>query len=151
MNRRIRLHFASALLVFGAALDARAQDGEEDRGSEHCISLPRIDHTEVIDDQTILFYARGNRVYRNYLPRQCPGLEREQRFMYEVRNNQLCSSDAVSVLESWGSGLARGFLCPLGEFQELSEEELEEIKRLDAAADAAQEALRRSRRQQGGR
>jgi len=82
-------------------------DDEVDRDAMNCISLPSIDHTEVIDDRTILFYERGSRVYRNYLPQECPGLEREKRFLYEVRSNRLCATDTVSVLEDWGVGVTR--------------------------------------------
>ena len=139
----IALHMflgAAAAIVFMAA--AHGQDSDDDadfdRRAENCIWLRQLDHTEVIDDRTILFYQTGNRVYRNYLPRECPGVAREERFMYEARANQLCSIDTIAVLEDWGGpGLVRGVTCALGEFQRVSAAEVEEIKQ---AAERAEDA-----------
>jgi hypothetical protein len=112
-----------------SALHGQDDDEFEPR-ADNCIWLRQLDRTEVIDDQNILFYQHGNRVYRNYLPRACPGLDREERFMYEARSNQLCSVDTITVLEDWGStGLTRGFTCALGEFRTVTEEEIEELRR----------------------
>ena len=75
-----------------------------------------IDRTEAIDNRSILFHMRGRDVFLNDLERDRAGLEREKRFMFEVRTGQLCSTDTISVLEDWGVGLARGLTCPLGPF-----------------------------------
>jgi hypothetical protein len=99
------------------------------------LTLANVDRTHVLDDQTILFYMRGDRAYRNYLPRKCPGLEREDRFMYETRGGRLCSIDTITVLEQWGARLERGQTCGLGEFHPLSPEEIEDLENLEALAD----------------
>jgi hypothetical protein len=69
---------APGLLAVAGAL---GQDDEAafDRTPEDCIIVSNIDQTEAIDDHTIIFEMRGRRVYRNTLPRECPGLERENR------------------------------------------------------------------------
>jgi hypothetical protein len=133
---------ATCFMLAGAPVTAQddAPADDFDRSSEDCIWLPQLDRTEVIDDRTILFHQNGGRVYRNYLPRECPGLEREKRFMYEARNGRLCSIDTIAVLEQWGVGLARGFTCSLGEFQPITTEEVEELK---AAAERRKESERR--------
>ena len=107
-----------------------AQDEEPlDRTPQDCLAVATIDRTKVIDDQTILFYMRGKKVYRNYLPRNCPNLASEDRFMYETHSSRLCSVDTITVLEQWGAGFQRGFTCKLGEFQPLSAEEAQDLER----------------------
>jgi hypothetical protein len=93
-----------------------------------CIPVQRVDRTEVLDDRNIVFHMRGREAFLNRLEQDCPGLDREKRFMYEVRNTQLCSVDTISVLEDWGVGVASGFTCPLGPFQEMSEDELADLR-----------------------
>ena len=120
-----------ALLPLLAAASALGQDDEEgpfDRTPERCIIVSRIDQTDAIDDQNIIFRMRGKQVYRNTLPNKCPGLERENRFAYEARNARLCSIDTITVLEQrFGVGLQGGFTCRLGEFIPLSPAEIEDL------------------------
>jgi hypothetical protein len=104
---------------------ARAQSGSS---TVDCIPVRRVDHTEVLDNRSIVFHMRGREAFLNQLERDCPGLEREKRFMYEVRSAQLCTVDTISVLEDWGVGLAKGFTCPLGPFQKVSEDELADLR-----------------------
>lgn len=96
---------------------------------ERCIALNRLDRTEVIDDRTIVFHMRDGSLYLNHLDRECPGLKREERFMYSPTGNRLCSIDTVTVLEQWAFGLTRGFTCSLGDFHPISEADLAELKR----------------------
>src|SRR5690606_6215645 len=116
-----------SLLIATAAgsLSAWAQESDE---MVNCVSLSRVDRTEVIDDNTILFYMRGNEIYRNVLPHRCPGLHREQQFMYRVTTSQLCSVDVITVLDNIGGRFMPGASCGLGKFQPISEEAAEEIK-----------------------
>lgn len=108
-----------------ALYGARAQSGSSE---VDCIPLDRVDRTEVLDDRSIVFHMRGRDAYLNQLERECPGLDREKRFMYEVRNAQLCNVDTISVLENWGVGVARGFTCQLGPFQRVSEDEVADLR-----------------------
>jgi hypothetical protein len=125
---------AAAMLSTGGAL---GQDGDEtfDRTPQRCIIVSSIDQTEAVDDQTIIFHMRGRAVFRNQLPRECPGLERENRIAYETRTSRLCSSDTITVLEDAGvggfdrlGGLRRGFTCRLGEFMPMSPADVEELE-----------------------
>jgi hypothetical protein len=120
-------------VVLLAASSPRAQQGEDedefDRTPRKCISTPRIRNTDILDDRTIIFYMRGNReVYRTYLPNECPGLERNDRFAYQTRNSQICSVDLITVLEQFGGRLDPTFTCRLGEFIPITIEEAEELK-----------------------
>lgn len=137
-----------AWLLFGALPlavgtgSARAQEDEPfDRTPRDCIVVSSIDATEAIDDQNIIFRMRGNAVFRNHLPRKCPGLERENRFMYETRGGRLCSIDTITVLEQYGISLQRGFTCRLGEFVPLSPDEVEDLEFVEEQG-AAQRAIK---------
>ena len=129
-----RIHFDlllasfAALTIPGLAAEEAPEEDGFDRTPEKCVSVQRIDRTEVIDDQTIVFYMRGNEVYRNYLTRNCPGLERAGKFMYRITGNRLCGIDTITVLEQIGSRLDRGFTCGLGEFHPITEEEVADLE-----------------------
>ena len=110
-----------ALTLSGIALDALAQNGDQAdaeivREPERCLRVNRIRRTEIIDDQTIVFYQRGGGVFVNSLPRHCPQLKRNDRFMYEVRSGELCEIDVITVLDRFGGSFSRGFTCRLGMF-----------------------------------
>jgi hypothetical protein len=114
---------AVAAIGVAAGLHTGAQEGQ----TIDCIPVQRIDHTEVLDDRTILFVTRDRDAYVNQLKTECPGLERERRFMYEVKGAQLCSIDTISVLEQWGVGPMRGATCALGSFRAVSKDEVENL------------------------
>lgn len=100
-----------------------------DQSSEKCLVSSRISGTAVVDDRTVLFYLRGGDVYQNILPRDCPRLKRNDRFMYETSGNRLCSTDLITVLERYGRSFERGATCRLGEYFPLDELEAEELLR----------------------
>ena len=137
MLRSIRspLVLAAPLAVLVAGLASAQQEQAEDvatfdRTPQSCITVSRIDRTEVIDDRTVIFHMRGRDAYRNYLPRRCPNLARNNRFMYEVRGSQLCDIDTITVLEQFGTRLDRGFTCQLGQFHPVTREDIEELKQI---------------------
>jgi hypothetical protein len=135
----------SALVTVSAAGqdDAAALEADDafDRTPVDCISVSSIDRTDVIDDRTILFFMRGRKIYRNYLPRRCPGLERHDRFAYQTTSNRLCDIDTITVLEQWGARLQPGFVCPLGAFHPIPLEEVEELKLTREAGGAQRNAI----------
>jgi hypothetical protein len=81
-----------------------------------CIQSVRIDHTEVKDDRTILFYMIDHTVYRNILQYRCFGLRNATRgFTYEPTpgSNEICSNlETIRVNDD-------GNICELGVFQKL--------------------------------
>lgn len=129
--------------LFSASTALAQDDGAFDRTPQDCINVSRIDSTEAVDDQNIIFRLRGREVFRNHLPRKCPGLERENRIAYRTSVGRLCSIDTITVLEQFGVGFRDGFTCRLGEFVPLSPAEVEE---LDAREDgeAGQAAIETS-------
>ena len=125
----------AALLTFGAFGHAVAQNDifevdnattvieDIDREPQRCINTVAIKETHVVDDETILFYMRNGDVYQNVLRRECRGLEREQRFSYEILGRNLCSTDWVTVIRSFGGSFEPGWSCGLGQFVGISEEQ----------------------------
>lgn len=132
--------WAGLLLVAGLH-GASAQDGDgeirmpAESAPERCVSLNRVNRTEVIDDRTLIFHMRGGGIYLNYLERECPRLAAEERFAYSPTGNRLCNVDSITVLERWGFGFTRGFTCQLGDFHPISEVELADLKRTDGDTD----------------
>lgn len=118
---------AAAGIVLGLGTPSvRAQDASGG-APVNCISLMRIDHTQVVDDKTILFFMKDRRVYKNAMQNACPGLRENKPFMYRVMLNQLCNVDTVTVLEDWGFGYAPGATCLLEKFEPISDEEAAEL------------------------
>lgn len=69
-----------------------------------CLNAGDIDHYSYPDDKTILFHMNGGkvRIWRNDLPRACPGLKFEQGIALEIRGGMICSNmQVVYVLHRW--------------------------------------------------
>jgi len=128
-SKPVWLAAATAVVAVSAvAQDDADVEGAFDRTPQNCVLVSSIDETDAVDDQNLIFRMRGDKVFRNHLPRKCPGLERENRIAYEARNSRLCSIDTITVLEQrFGVGLQGGFTCRLGEFIPLSPAEVEDL------------------------
>jgi hypothetical protein len=138
------LALAACFVASWAAPPASAQDDEEGafaRTPQDCVVVSNIDQTDAIDDQNLIFRMRGKRVYRNHLPRKCPGLARENRIAFETRVGRLCSIDTITVLERLGVGFTPGFTCRLGEFIPLSPEEIEDLETIAEGKQRSQSAI----------
>jgi len=77
-----------------------------------CIHANDIDGMSYPDDHTILFRMRAGRVkmWRNELPRACPGLKFEQGIAWNIWGGEICSNMQVFYV------LRRGTPCMLGNF-----------------------------------
>ncbi|MEO8466116.1 MAG: hypothetical protein ABI640_12300 [Gammaproteobacteria bacterium] len=118
-------------LLAGSAATYADEDSAFNRTPRDCVITQSIARTDILDDQTIIFYMRGKNVaYRNYLPKKCPGLKRWDRFGYHVTAGRLCSIDTITVLENAavGVGFGNGFTCRLGDFHPLSPEDIASLK-----------------------
>jgi hypothetical protein len=71
------------------AVSASAVPG---RDADICLDATRIDHTSMPDDQTILFYMRGGKIWKNTLKTACPGLHAEHAFAQVIRGSEICSN-----------------------------------------------------------
>ena len=120
----------SLFAALAATLGARhlaAQDGAESGEARNCVDLMRIDHTEVVDDDTVLFYMRNGGVFRNELRQSCPTLGFEERFMYRTTLTQLCNIDVLTVLQDVGFGFMPTASCGLGKFEPIDEQTADEL------------------------
>jgi hypothetical protein len=102
---------AGSLLWVASA--AFAQDGAgagtTTGGGNVCLWTYMIDHTHVVDRNTVLFYTKDGHVWRNDLKSPCPGLEFHG-FSFVSRSDQICSN-AVGIRV-----IRTGEVCALGPF-----------------------------------
>lgn len=126
MKGHSMLVIAAASLGCLVAPAASADDTPD--SATRCVQLSRVRSTDVVDDRSLLFFMRDGKIYLNYLPRNCPTLGRERRFMYRVNLNQLCDVDTITVIQDTGFGLQQGATCRLGPFDEISAVEARNMK-----------------------
>jgi hypothetical protein len=84
--------------------------------AQTCINISQVRGTVVRSDRVIDFEMRGGKVYRNILPRNCPGLGIERAITYQTSIDQLCSPQIINVLHNIGGTLQQGAGCGLGKF-----------------------------------
>ena len=89
---------------------------------ERKISLNRILRTQVLDDQTIVFFMMGKKAYVNRMKYKCPSLKSEDRFAYETFGGQLTSLDTISVIDSFGRKWASCGLADFAEFKMIKDD-----------------------------
>ena len=85
-------------------------------GKTVCIPTYRIDHTEVLDDSTILFHMVDRSVWKNTLSFPCPDLKFEGGFQYATDIDQICSNLQTIRVVNQGGGPRFGAVCQLGTF-----------------------------------
>jgi hypothetical protein len=133
-SKRVYVGFSALALPWllaGSTATYADDDATFNRTPRDCVITQSIARTDILDDQTIIFYMRGKNIaYRNYLPKKCPGLKRWDRFGYQVTAGRLCNIDLITVLENSirGTGFDQGFTCRLGDFHPLSPEDIESLK-----------------------
>lgn len=136
MKRSLREKLLPVLvpLVLGACAGGEERDRviayqpDPSQPFDRCVPLTRIDRTEVLDEQNILFYMRGGGIFRNWLPRRCPGLNDRDAFSYRTTLGKLCDSDTITVIDPTGIGTIQGASCRLGGFYPTTELEADALK-----------------------
>ena len=127
MNIRNGKFLAAVLVLFAPSVPAAADEGMDEEDSERCINSRSIRKTDVVNDDNIVFYMRGNKIYLNSLTRTCNGLAREGRFSYVTHTRSLCNLDVIKILRDGGLGIHEGRSCKLGRFQLVTEEDLTDL------------------------
>ena len=122
-----------------APVTATLADDLDQLGDERCVTLSSISRTDVVDDQSVLFYMRDRTIYENQLPRRCPGLRSNRTFMYKTSLPQLCDLDMITVLYNQGFGFSQGATCSLGRFHPISDDEAVALKAGERQPDVEQE------------
>lgn len=136
-EHKILTHSAAAYMALLAtvfATAASAQDGIEDDGddppkvAQACLNQPAIRRTKILNDRNIVFITRDDTIYNNQLPRQCPSLKRGSLVNYAIEHSRLCAGGQFQVL--WQLDMNRyapAFVCQLGTFVPITEDELETL------------------------
>jgi hypothetical protein len=111
----MRILAAAGFLVLAFAVPSLAQPvsppPKPPRVCLHPFDSPidAIDHTQVVDPQTILFYMRGGKIWKNTLHGACPGL-RFNGFTFVTSQDEICANEqAIKVIQT-------GEVCVLGDF-----------------------------------
>lgn len=101
---------AAGALLTSAALADPPQN--QPKPKQVCIHTQDVDGMSYPDNRTILFRMRGGpvKVWRNELPRECPGLKFEQGIAWNIWGGEVCSNMQVFYV------LRRGTPCMLGNF-----------------------------------
>jgi hypothetical protein len=125
----------TALLAAVVATSAPAQDGASEdadddppRVAQTCLNHPSIKRTKILNDRNIVFITRDDTIYNNQLPRQCPSLKRGSLVNYAIEHSRLCAGGQFQVL--WQLDMNRyapAFVCQLGTFVPITEDELETL------------------------
>jgi hypothetical protein len=102
-----RLTAFAALLALSAAPAALALDVA---GKPVCLEVNRIDHTEVLNSNQILFYMYGKKIWLNTLNSPCTTLTRQEGFAWESGIPRYCDNlEIIRVIRT-------GQVCQLGAF-----------------------------------
>jgi hypothetical protein len=73
------------------------------------------------------------RMYLNTLPNGCPGMQRDDAYMFRTSLNQLCDLDIITILNPAGFGFLPGPSCGLGMFEPVTQEQVDALKlKIDA-------------------
>jgi hypothetical protein len=83
----------TALLAISAAgLLAAPALAADAAGKPVCLEVNRIDHTEVLNSNQILFYMYGKKVWLNTLSYPCTTLTRQEGFAWESSIPRYCDN-----------------------------------------------------------
>ena len=111
--------FALFFSVASAKDPENMLDGFEKTGvTKNCLIKSRVRDTDMIDDYTIIFEAKGGKYYVNELNARCNRLAAEGRFRTQSTQNKFCSGDIITVFNDFNIVLGS---CALGDFEELEE------------------------------
>lgn len=109
-------------------------DDEATSVAQPCIKHSQLKRTKVLGNRNILFVTRDGSMYNNELPRQCPSMRRNAIVNYAIRgpNADMCAGDSFQVLWDIGTSYAPAFICQLGLFAPISEDEAADLEAVTA-------------------
>jgi hypothetical protein len=168
MSRGSRAQVLSALIFTTVAVcSPGVAAADETSVGQSCIHHPSIKRSKVLNDRNVLFVMNDKTMYNNVLPKQCPGMNSNTPLSYTYSNNSaLCNGSTVTVLQRVGASsmstpitlpgsnqhisvpapaFVPTFVCPLGYFIPVTQEEVDLI----VATTKEQQAARRQQRRAG--
>jgi hypothetical protein len=99
---------APTMLLTAQAVSAQSLSPPQPIGV--CLNGTDIEYTQTPNDQTIVFYMRDGRIWRNTLRTPCPNLKFEHAFSETVRSGQICANQQLIRVQQTGN------FCALGNF-----------------------------------
>lgn len=109
--------------------------------TKRCLNDTEYRNFRALDDQRILFYGRRDKYWINTLRNRCPDLRwGDVLVMRRFSGTRMCSMDTFSVADwfdwpwyrrwpwRWGTSWNTGMNCMLGEFQPVTEAQVDEIR-----------------------
>ncbi len=103
---------------------ASTMDEESYGPTRRCLPEHQFYRTQVLDDQHILFWGRGDKVWLNALTTKCIGLRPRDTLELELRSGQLCRLDTVGSIDLTTHGPYRkSARCSLGDFRQMTHEQ----------------------------
>jgi len=108
----MKIALTGIVCALGLMTAAQTAYADPPKPTRVCLNAGDIDHYSYPDDNTILVHMKFGkvRIWRNDLPRTCPGLKFEQGIALEIRGVEICSNaQVVYVLHRWTQ-------CMLGNF-----------------------------------
>ena len=126
MLKSLTLGLALGGLMLTSPMTAMADNHEEAQSSSGitCIDIHRMNHSKVVDNQTIIIYMRGGPDYKMKLKNRCSGLAQRKTWAHDAKGHtKLCSVDVIKVPVSTVGGLARTNFtsCIIESFEEYDE------------------------------
>lgn len=96
-------------VAVAAAFSFAALAGYGASAATTCLWTRQIDHTHVVDRNTVLFYMKDGKIWRNDLKSPCMGLQLHG-FSFTSASDEICSN-AVGIRV-----IRTGEVCTLGRF-----------------------------------
>ena len=109
---------------------AHAAEDDDTSVAQTCIRHNQLRRTKVLGDRNIVFVTRDGAIYNNELPRQCPSMRRNSLVNYAVDGGNMCAGDSFQVLWQVGTSYMPAFVCQLGMFAPISEDEMTDLEAL---------------------
>jgi len=122
---------AAAVAAHGAdeATSESAPADSSDARPVHCLDLVRIKETDILDNRHIVFHMVNGDMYLNTLPHACPGLRKNEPYMLRTSQSRICDLDIITMLHPNGWGFMPGASCGLGDYEKVTQEQVEMVKR----------------------
>lgn len=125
-----------------AAILAEPLDEERYGKTKRCLSEAEYRNLRIIDDRRILFYGSRNRLWLNTLRNRCPDLRFNHVIVVRptISPRRMCEMDSFYVTDwfswpwyrrwpwYWGWGFGASAMCSLGEFQPVTDKQVELIE-----------------------
>ena len=98
--------------------------------TRRCLSSAEVDYYRPIDNKHILFKGHRDKLWVSTLRGACPGLDEDSTLIVrKFSHSQVCRLDSFEVVDWFGGPAAStGMRCVLGDFQPVTQAQIDEIE-----------------------